>query len=145
MAKIYLPDINVWLALAFDVHVHHPIAKRWFDTITADVCLFCRLTQLHFLRLATNKSVFKGEALKLDEAWHAYELFLSDPRISFADEPPDIETHWRSVTAAQKFSPSIWNDSYLAAFAMSRAAEVVTLDKGFLQYGTLSCTVLQAT
>jgi predicted nucleic acid-binding protein len=24
-----LPDVNVWLALTFDSHVHHPVAKSW--------------------------------------------------------------------------------------------------------------------
>jgi predicted nucleic acid-binding protein len=26
-----LPDVNVWLALTFDSHIHHPAAKKWFD------------------------------------------------------------------------------------------------------------------
>ena len=28
---MHLPDINVWLALTFDSHAHHPAAKTWFD------------------------------------------------------------------------------------------------------------------
>jgi len=28
---IYLPDINVWLALAFEVHEHHKTARTWFE------------------------------------------------------------------------------------------------------------------
>jgi len=26
-----LPDINVWLALAFDFHSHHAAAKTWYE------------------------------------------------------------------------------------------------------------------
>jgi hypothetical protein len=40
-----LPDVNVWLALTFDSHVHHPAAKTWFDGLADEVCFFCRLTQ----------------------------------------------------------------------------------------------------
>jgi uncharacterized protein len=68
MPRTLLPDTNVWLALAFDGHVHHPSAKAWFDALTTDVCFFCRVTQQGFLRLASNPSVFKQDALTLAEA-----------------------------------------------------------------------------
>lgn len=44
MPKMLLPDINVWLALAFDGHVHHVSAKRWFDALSTEVCSFCRIS-----------------------------------------------------------------------------------------------------
>jgi toxin-antitoxin system PIN domain toxin len=91
-----LPDVNVWLALTFDSHIHHPAAKSWFDGLSNDaVCCFCRLTQQGFLPLATNRSVFGNDAVTRPEAWQKYDLFLSDPRVSFAEEPAQIETHWR--------------------------------------------------
>lgn len=90
-----LPDVNVWLALTFDSHIHHPAAKTWFDGLsTASVCCFCRLTQQGFLRLATNINVFGKDAVTLPEAWQKYDLFLSDPRVSFAEEPVNLESHW---------------------------------------------------
>ena len=46
MPRMLLPDINVGLALTFDGHVHHPAAKNWFDALSTDVCLFCRLTNV---------------------------------------------------------------------------------------------------
>jgi uncharacterized protein len=74
-----LPDINVWLALTFDSHIHHPAAKAWFDNLASDaVCLFCRLTQQGFLRLATNSSIFGKHALTLSDAWQKYDLLMSD-------------------------------------------------------------------
>ena len=56
MKKTLLPDINVWLALTFDSHIHHAAAKAWFDPLSDEVCYFCRLTQQGFLRLATNSA-----------------------------------------------------------------------------------------
>jgi toxin-antitoxin system PIN domain toxin len=82
-----LPDINVWLALTFDSHVHHPSAKTWFDGLTDDVCFFCRMTQQGFLRLSTNQKVFGAHALTLSGAWAKYDILQSDARISFAIEP----------------------------------------------------------
>jgi predicted nucleic acid-binding protein len=51
---MFLPDINLWLALAFESHVHHAAAKGWFEGLTSERCSFCRLTQQGFLRLVTN-------------------------------------------------------------------------------------------
>lgn len=29
---MFLPDVNLWLALAFESHVHHAAARSWFET-----------------------------------------------------------------------------------------------------------------
>ena len=57
MRKTLLPDINFWLGLVFDTHLHHTAAKSWFDQLTDEVCFFCRVTQYGFLRLANNPKV----------------------------------------------------------------------------------------
>jgi hypothetical protein len=52
---IYLADVNLWLALAFESHVHHASAAAWFRGLAStDSCAFCRMTQQGFLRLSTN-------------------------------------------------------------------------------------------
>jgi uncharacterized protein len=138
-----LPDINVWLALTFDAHVHHPAAKTWFDGLSNnDVCFFCRLTQQGFLRLASNPKVFGKDAVTSTEAWQKYDIFLTDLRIAFADEPAGLDSHWRSFSQGQTFSPQVWSDAYLAAFAVAGQLELVTFDKGFGRYTNLVCTIL---
>jgi uncharacterized protein len=140
---MHLPDINVWLALTFDSHVHHPSAKTWFDGLPNDaVCYFCRLTQQGFLRLATNPSVFGKHALSLPDAWAKYDILLSDPRIAFAEEPAGLEPHWRAFTQHHSFSPKVWNDAYLAAFAVSGNIELVTFDKSLTQYQGATCKIV---
>jgi toxin-antitoxin system PIN domain toxin len=137
-----LPDINVWLAMAFDGHVHHSAAKTWFDGLTTEVCCFCRLTQQGFLRIASNPKVFDRNALTMAEAWQEYDTFLTDPRIAFMDEPMGVERQWRTMTQRQRFSTNVWSDAYLAAFAQEASMEVITFDKGFAQYAGLRHTVL---
>ena len=139
---MHLPDVNVWLALAFDAHFHHSAAKSWFDGLSNEICFFCRLTQQGFLRLATNPIVFGKDAMTLVEAWQAYDRFLSDPRVSFADEPPGLEQPWRTLTQSQSFSPQVWNDAYLAAFAQAGNLNLVTFDQAFAQYRLAQCTIL---
>ena len=59
---MYLLDVNVWLALAFDTHVHHTVAKNWFDGLPTGRFVFCRMTQQGFLRLATDPRVLRSDA-----------------------------------------------------------------------------------
>jgi toxin-antitoxin system PIN domain toxin len=137
-----LPDVNVWLALTFDSHIHHPAAKAWFDSLTDEMCFFCRMTQQGFLRLATNKQVFGSSALTMTEAWEKYDIYAGDLRVSFAGEPGNLEALWRDYTKSQSFAHHVWNDAYLAAFARAAGLELVTFDKGFAQFDRLNCTIL---
>ncbi len=55
------------MALSFQGHVHHNIAREWFELLDdrddARLC-FCRVTQLSFLRLITTEAVMgKDEVL----------------------------------------------------------------------------------
>lgn len=137
-----LPDVNVWLALTFDSHVHHPAAKKWFDAISGETCLFCRTTQQGFLWLSTNPSVFGNHALTMADAGQKYDILQSDPCVSYIEEPLTLELHWRNFTSQSSHSPNVWTDAYLAAFAIASNCELVSFDKGLAQYAGTSCTIL---
>ena len=53
----YLPDVNVWIALAVSGQVHHRTASVWLEEAGDEIITFCRVTQLGFLRLLTNQRV----------------------------------------------------------------------------------------
>jgi uncharacterized protein len=137
-----LPDVNVWLALAFDGHTHHASAKSWFEGDSSGECWFCRFTQQGLLRLATSSSVVGRQAVTLVKAWGIYDAFLNDPRVRFAEEPDGLEANWRTYTHRQTRSPKLWNDAYLAAFAKAGEYEVVSFDKAFAQFKGIRCTIL---
>jgi uncharacterized protein len=139
---LLLPDVNVWFAMTFDSHFHHPSAKAWFDALTDELLSFCRPTQQGFLRLATNPRVAGAHVLTLTEAWQTYDSYLNDPRIGLASEPAGIESHWRNFSQGSTFSPKVWNDAYLAAFSVSGNYELVTFDKGYTRYPGLTYTLL---
>jgi predicted nucleic acid-binding protein len=100
------------------------------------------MTQQGFLRLASNVKVFPKDAVSLTDAWKLFDRILTDLRIGFAGEPAGIETQWRSYSQGGTFSPNVWNDAYLAAFAMSGGYELVSFDKGFARYAGLMHTRL---
>ncbi|HEY0758459.1 MAG TPA: hypothetical protein VGD59_04290 [Acidisarcina sp.] len=64
----YLPDVNVWIALASNRHVHHQAAKAWFETLADERSVFCRITELGFLRLLTNIHVMGEDVLTPERA-----------------------------------------------------------------------------
>ena len=139
---MFLLDVNLWVALAFDKHVHHSVANNWFGGISDGNGSFCRMTQQGFLRLSTNPKVLGSDAVTLVDAWRLYDRFLSDPRVVFAPEPEGIELLWRGHTRARPFSPKVWNDAYLAAFAQAAGYGLVTFDRGFAQFAGLGCNIL---
>ena len=46
-----LPDLNVWLALAWPAHSHHQQAVHYWEHQAADQVLFCTVTALGLIRL----------------------------------------------------------------------------------------------
>jgi toxin-antitoxin system PIN domain toxin len=132
-----LPDINVWLALTYDRHVHHPIARRWFDHLAPTARLFfCRLTQLGLLRVLCSPAVMGPDlSIGQQEARKAYDRWLQDERIVFLEEPADLEPEFRALSRSPQASPKQWADSYLLAFAAAADLRLVTFDQALRQTG----------
>lgn len=129
----YLPDVNVWVALAVGEHVQHAAAKAWLDDCAASVA-FCRVTQMGLLRLLTNSRVMAGDALSAARAWNVLDAFCEDGRVLFVPEPSGLEDRWRAITKRPNTGPNFWTDAYLAAFAATMEFTVVTFDKSFRQH-----------
>jgi hypothetical protein len=49
-SKTFLPDVNVWLALASERHIHSRICSDWLDLMGAGEVVFCRVTPMGLLR-----------------------------------------------------------------------------------------------
>ena len=125
------PDINVWVALTYEGHAHHSNAVEWFATLPPDATFaFCRFTQLGLLRLLTSEAVMSDEVMTQPQAWTAYDRWLRDPRVEFAEEPPEVETRFRALTRLRQPATKDWADSYLAAFATVGQLTLVTFDRG---------------
>lgn len=127
----FFPDINVWVALTYEGHIHHSNAAEWFETLSPDATFaFCRFTQLGLLRLLTAKAVMGDEAMTQPHAWAAYDRWLQDPRVDFVHEPAEIEARFRALTRRRQPATKDWADSYLAAFAIVGQLTLVTFDQG---------------
>src|SRR5205823_5220048 len=125
------PDVNVWLALTLETHIHNPIAARWLASLGADVSLcFCRVTQISLLRLLTTQAVMGVEVMSQIKAWETYDGWFEDTRVIFLNEPADIEMAFRSHSRRTDHSPKSWADAYLAAFAAVAGLTLVSFDQG---------------
>jgi uncharacterized protein len=124
------PDVNVWLALAHEIHPHHGAVKAWSASLGTDsIVCFCRFTQLGFLRLLTNQSAMQADVLTQAEAWNAFDAMLDHPGNQMIDEPGGIDPLFRQETSSREKATKQWADGYLAAFAAAGNLTLVTLDK----------------
>ena len=137
----YLPDVNVWLALAVAEHVHHRVSVEWMNAVDETI-VFCRVTQMGFLRLLTNSRVMAQDVCTAERAWRTIEAFRLDDRIVVASEPPTLERSWRMITTFHKTGANFWTDTYLAAFVQVAGYTLVTLDRGFQKHKNLSVKIL---
>jgi toxin-antitoxin system PIN domain toxin len=138
-----LLDANVWLAAAWANHVHHAVVRRWLDG-EEDEIGFCRITQLAFLRLTTNVAVTGAHALSRREAWNAFDALAGDMRVRFLQEPSGLELLWRAISKRDDRSYKVWTDDYLAAFAQTGNATLVTLDRALeTRYPAVSVLTLR--
>jgi uncharacterized protein len=127
------PDVNVWLALTYDRHIHHLAAKDWLEGVAPEARLcFCRFTQISFLRLL-NTSAVMGEdgVLSQARAWDAYDRWIEEGGVILLEEPAAIEPSFRTFSQQTRPAPKDWADSYLAAFASVLNLRLVSFDQGF--------------
>ncbi|MGD0497217.1 MAG: TA system VapC family ribonuclease toxin [Bryobacteraceae bacterium] len=139
-----LPDVNVWIALVVEQHIHHAAARRWFEEAQDDSLAFCRVTQTGFMSLLTNPRVMAEDALTPSRAWQLLDMFYEDSRILFAAEPPGLEASWRVLTKARVPGANFWTDAYLAAFASAAGHTLVTFDRSFHRFDKLKLRWLVA-
>jgi predicted nucleic acid-binding protein len=116
MISSSFPDVNVWLALLLEEHVHRPTAKRWWESAQSSVC-FIRLTQVSVLRLLTTAAAMSGRPLRMTEAWASYDRLFEDDRVAFL------------YARKNHASPKLWADAWLLAFAECAGGAVVTFDQ----------------
>jgi toxin-antitoxin system PIN domain toxin len=128
----YLIDVNVWLAMTWELHPQHAPASRWYGSRDDDRFLFCRLTMLGFLRLLTNRQVMGDSTRTLAGALELYDRWTEDPRVELAAEGINAETLVRRAMQhhLHQAATKAIADCYLIGFAESIGAHLVTFDRG---------------
>ncbi len=139
-----LLDVNVWLSLAAEAHTRHDRAVGYWHTEAAGLAIFCRTTQLAFLRHLTNRSVMGAHTLAPAAAWTKWTEFMSLSEVTLLEEPAGLTTQLGKFSNTGRTSPNLWTDAYLAAFSKCAGLRLVTFDQGFSRFPGLEVLILKA-
>jgi len=135
-------DANVWLALLVPRHQHHRLTREWFAALSAGDAGLCRAVHLAVIRLLSNGSIMKDDALSAADAWNRLEELRQDERVDFLQEPSSLDSILPSLFRYRTPTRNLVNDAYLAAFAIGASRTVVTWDGGFQQFRGLDVEIL---
>ncbi|WP_420239429.1 TA system VapC family ribonuclease toxin [Telmatobacter bradus] len=117
----YLLDVNALIALGLHQHQAHPRVTRWIDAQQNLSFLTCSITELGFVRIISNPSVY---GFTVDQARTQLLDLKSTPGLfTFLEDAHDI-TH---LPAWVQFSAQT-TDGHLLALAESHDAQLATLD-----------------
>lgn len=132
-----LPDVNVWLPLVDETHVHHQKAiSYWCEQSAAEIA-FCRVTALAFLRLSTHPKIL-SRPLSSEEAWDVYQRYRVEERVGFILDSPGVDQGFIEYSLQKGFMQKLWTDCYLAALARFRNCRVVSFDQDFHRFPKLA-------
>lgn len=118
-----LLDVNVLVALAWDSHVHHVAARRWFLAEAEHGWETCPVTESGFVRVSANPKVLPHpisvaaarEVLDRLRSFRGHG-FVTDDVAQVDPDLPEIHGH-RQVT-----------DTHLVALARRNGTALVTFD-----------------
>jgi uncharacterized protein len=134
---LFFPDLNVWLALSVEGHMHNSAAWQWMRSRPAQSrLLFSRFTQIGLLRLLTNSAAMSDRVLTVQQAWRVYDIWMDDPGVEYYPEPRNIDSAFREAMEPFATKPaSKWvGDCWLLAFAEEAGATLVTFDRALLEF-----------
>jgi len=141
MISLNFPDVNVWMALVLENHVHRQVAQTWWQATDSTIA-FMRFTEMSVLRLLTTPAAMSGKPLSIDDAWRVYDRLFEDERVSFIPEPAAAERHFREFASGRAASPKLWADAWLLGFAQAAEGTLVTFDWALAARGP-SCLLLE--
>lgn len=131
-----LPDVNVWLALADENHLHHPRALAYWRGESSPSIAFCRVTMLGFLRLSTHPKVL-SRPLAPGEAWDLIHRYRVEAGVVLLDDSWGMDQEFMAFSRRVDFAHHLWTDAYLAALAEFHGCRMVSFDTDFSQFPNL--------
>jgi predicted nucleic acid-binding protein len=125
----YLPDANVLIARAFEVHTHHRMASKWFNAPGLQWAL-CPFTEAGFIRYATDTGKGRGN-LRMGEATAILETLAKHPGFQFHPVTHD----WRTLTKPffkRLHGHKQVTDAYLLGHAVLDGLVLATFDSSLV-------------
>ena len=124
----YLLDVNVLIALAWPLHVHHVIAHAWFEKVGQQSWSTCPLTQLAFVHISSNAKIISTAVSPRAAVQALGTMVALAGHVFWAD---DLEVNdLASFTSNALVGHRQVTDAYLIELAKRHKGKVATLDVG---------------
>lgn len=123
-----LPDVNVFLALAWPNHQFHSQAVAWYQEEGKAGWSTCAITQLGFVRLSSNPA-FSHYAKTPLEALLLLRQWLKQPGHHYLGDSPAPAGDALAPIATRLQGHQQWTDAYLLAVARVHGLRLVTFDR----------------
>ena len=126
--ETYLLDVNVLIALAWPLHVHHAIAHAWFEKLGHKSWSTCPLTQLAFVRISSNPKIISTAVSPRAAVQALGEMIELAGHVFWADDlrVNDLASFASSALVGHRQV----TDAYLIELAKRRKGKLATLDAG---------------
>lgn len=132
-----LPDLNVWLALAWVNHAHHRQAVHYWEEQAAGQVLFCTVTALGLVRLLSQPKLMGTSVKSGAEASAFLQGFCRQPGVTMAAPDHDGWEIFHGLLRTGNLASRHYTDAYLAALAMANGWRLVSFDRDFQRFGDL--------
>ena len=125
---ISLPDVNVLLALAWNNHLHHDVAHRWFARDANEGWATCLLTQAGFVRLSLNPQVV-GVSIDCQAAVNLFQSLAAHPHHQFVETAPALTSAPFNELVPQIVGYRQITDAILLHLSRIHGMKLVTFDQ----------------
>jgi len=132
--NIDLPDLNVWLALAWPLHPQHLRARHYWQAEAGERVVFCTATGLGLVRLLCRENVMGDAVLTPTAAGEVLERFCEQPGVGFGGEPTDGWHVFQALLRKGTVAPQQCTDAHLAALSIVNGWRLVSFDPEFERY-----------
>lgn len=123
-APLHLLDVNVFVALVSENHIHHQVATEWLNTPGLEWAV-CALTEAGFLRNATAP---RAGQITMREATAVLARMARQPGYHYLP----ISADWKTLCSpffTRLYGTKQVTDAYLLGLAVLEDLVLVTMDK----------------
>jgi toxin-antitoxin system PIN domain toxin len=132
-----LPDLNVWLALAWPDHIHHQHAVHYWEQQAAEQVLFSTVTALGLVRLVCQPKLMGKAVRNAAEASALLEAFCKQPGVTLAEPEHQGWEVFHQLLRGGEIPARLCTDTHLAALAIANGWRLVSFDRDFERFAGL--------
>ena len=132
-----LPDLNLWLALAWGGHRHQGTACRYWEEQAADTVVFTTVTALGLVRLLSQPRAMGEASLSLGQASAVQAAFQEQPGVRLVDDAAANWPVFRQLLSRGTWPARLCTDVHLAAIAIAEGWRLVSFDRDFGRFSGL--------